>query len=183
MDDVDEYCLPRQRGWMTSVPKTLANDDLSFFRPLPLSCLHAAEDLTVTRSPTIRSAVAMSGTRGRTTFPSDKRAGRDARGGASAPGARSPRSAHRPPEPLPGDGVGGARNLLATANRPMQHSQAPPDSGSSRGAQCSTEAAPREGCSAGRGGEGPARASRGALGEGVAPADPACGAERLQRGG
>lgn len=47
--------------------------------------LRAVEDLTV----------AMSGTRERTTFPSDMRASLPAHGGASAPGARSLQSAQR----------------------------------------------------------------------------------------
>ena len=101
-------------------------------------------------------------------FPADSRARAPARArGESSPGARSPPSSRRPPEPLPGDEVGGARNHLATANRPMQHSLAPPASGSARGAQCSTEAAPRWRLqrrgrrSTGRGWEGAAQASRG----------------------
>lgn len=112
-------------------------------------------------------------------FPADSPARAPARArGASAPGARSLPSARRPPEPLPWDEVGGARNHLATANRPMQHSLAPPASGSARGAQCSTEAAPRRRLqrhgrrSTGRGWEGAAEASRGARAEGAGPGGP-----------
>lgn len=169
--------------------KSPASDDLSCSCPFPPSCLHAAGDLTVTRSqpPAPWWVVARrSGTRARTTFPSDMRASLPTRGGASAPGASSPQSAHRPPEPVPGDGVGGARSHLATANRPMQqHSQAPPAGGSSRGAQCSTEAAPRRRLQrrgrhcTGRGWEG---AAGGRWARAVGPADRPCGAERLRRG-
>lgn len=147
---------------------------LSSFSSLPSSsCLGPRSHEVATSCAVVETR----GKEGELHFPDDSRARAPVRArGARAPGARSLPSASCPPEPLPWDEVGGARNHLATANRPVQHSLAPPASGSSRGTQCSTEAAPRWRLqphgrrSTGRGWEGAAQANRGALGEGAGPA-------------
>lgn len=97
---------------------------LSSFSSLPSSsCLGPHRHAVATACAVVET----SGKEGELHFPADSRARAPVRArGARAPGARSLPSASCPPEPLPWDEVGGARNHLATANRPMQHSLAPP---------------------------------------------------------
>ena len=172
VDEVDESRLPQTRVWVSSVPRGLPQMTcLCFFLFLPPAFRLPETSRFQQPAPWWRLA----GRERELHFPATLVRAL----GASAQGARSLQSARRPLEPLPRDEVGGARNHLATANRPMQHSLSPPASGSARGAQCSTEAAlrwrlQRRGRrSTGRGWEGAARANRGAPDEGAGAAGPA----------